>query len=102
MASVRPYGPPILDAIERGDSRRLETAINKAKELHEQQGGDLGKAIRAGEAALKKLKKAAGGTSSGGGKASSTSGTSKAASGGSKAAGGAKKSSSRGSSVGKK
>jgi hypothetical protein len=92
MASVRPYGPPILDAIERGDSRRLESALNKAKELHEQQGGDLGKAIRAGEAALKKLKKAAGGTS-GGGKAS-TSGTSKPA-------GAAKKSSSRGS-VGKK
>lgn len=57
--SVRPYGPPIFDAIERGDARRLSSLVAKAKELHEQQGGDLSKAIRAGEAALKKLQKAA-------------------------------------------
>jgi len=63
--SMRPYGPPIFDAIERGDARRLESLVNQAKQLHEKQGGDLSKAIKAGEAALKKLEK---GTSSSGGK----------------------------------
>ncbi|HKS21467.1 MAG TPA: DUF1843 domain-containing protein [Thermoanaerobaculia bacterium] len=55
MAQSRPYGPTIFDAIERGDRRRLEALVNQAKQLHEKQGGDLSKAIRAGEAALKKL-----------------------------------------------
>jgi len=53
--SVRPYGPPIMDAIARGDARRLSTLVEQARTLHEQQGGDLSKAIKAGEAALKKL-----------------------------------------------
>jgi hypothetical protein len=60
---MRPYGPPIYDAIERGDARKLETLLNNARTLHEQQGGDLSKAIRAGEAALKKLQKGGGGAS---------------------------------------
>ena len=57
MAQSRPYGPTIFDAIERGDGRRLDALVKQAKKLHEKQGGDLGKAIRAGEAALKKLQK---------------------------------------------
>lgn len=56
----RPYGLAISDAIERGDSRRLQKLVDQAKELHEQQGGDLGKAIRSGESALKKLNKSGG------------------------------------------
>ena len=58
--TMRPYGPPIFDAIERGDSRRLETLVKQAKQLHDKQGGDLSKAIKAGEAALKKLEKGGG------------------------------------------
>ncbi len=53
--AVPPYGAAISDAIQRGDSRRLEALVNQARELHDKQGGDLSKAIRAGEAALKKL-----------------------------------------------
>jgi hypothetical protein len=60
MANMRPYGLAISDAIERGDARRLTSLVEKAKALHEEQGGDLSKAIRAGESALKKLAKAAG------------------------------------------
>jgi hypothetical protein len=48
-----PYGVAIHDAIERGDSARLRSLIATAKATLEKQG-DLGKAIRAGEAALKK------------------------------------------------
>ncbi|HEU4887940.1 MAG TPA: DUF1843 domain-containing protein [Thermoanaerobaculia bacterium] len=55
--AMRPYGNAISDAVERGDARRLESLVNQAKQLHEKQGGDLSKAIRAGEAALKKLEK---------------------------------------------
>ncbi|HEY6136769.1 MAG TPA: DUF1843 domain-containing protein [Thermoanaerobaculia bacterium] len=62
MAQSRPYGPTIFDAIERGDARRLDTLVKQAKSLQEKQGGDLGKAIRAGEAALKKLQKPAAGS----------------------------------------
>lgn len=58
--TMRPYGPPIYNAIERGDARRLESLVNQAKQLHEKQGGDLSKAIKAGEAALKKLAKGGG------------------------------------------
>lgn len=75
--SMRPYGPPIFDAIERGDARRLESLVNQAKQLHEKQGGDLSKAIKAGEAALKKLSK--GGGSSGIGNAKKAAPTKKAA-----------------------
>jgi hypothetical protein len=60
MANMRPYDVAISNAIERGDARRLEAAINQAKELHEKQGGDLGAAIKKGEAALKKLEKGGG------------------------------------------
>jgi hypothetical protein len=60
MAQQRPYGPVIYDAIERGDSRKLQSMVNQAKQLHEKQGGDLSKAIKAGEAALKKLEKGGG------------------------------------------
>lgn len=58
MATQKPYGVAISNAIERGDARRLESALNQARVLHEQQGGDLSKAIKAGESALKKLTKA--------------------------------------------
>ncbi len=58
--AMRPYGPPIFDAIARGDARKLEALVSAAKTLHEQQGGDLSKAIKAGEAALKKLQKGGG------------------------------------------
>jgi hypothetical protein len=50
------YGPAIYNAIERGDAARLRKALDNASQLHQEQGGDLKKAIRAGEAALKKLK----------------------------------------------
>ena len=52
--SMKPYGPAIFDAIERGDAARLRSALASAKGLHKDQG-DLGKAIKSGEAALKKL-----------------------------------------------
>jgi ABC-type transporter Mla subunit MlaD len=68
----RPYGLAISDAIERGDSRRLQKLVDQAKELHEQQGGDLSKAIRSGESALKKLNKS-GGAAAGGGSAKASS-----------------------------
>jgi hypothetical protein len=48
------YGPIIDDAIERGDAARLRRLIARAKKIQKDQG-DLSKAIRAGEAALKKL-----------------------------------------------
>lgn len=56
--SMKPYGVAISDAVQRGDARRLESLVSQARQLHEQQGGDLSKAIKAGEAALKKLSKA--------------------------------------------
>jgi hypothetical protein len=59
--AMRPYGNAINDAIERGDARKLETLVNQAKQLHEKQGGDLSKAIKSAEAALKKLEKGGGG-----------------------------------------
>jgi Domain of unknown function (DUF1843) len=49
------YGPAIFDAIERGDAARLRRMIAQAKRLYAKQG-DLPKAIRRGEAALKKLR----------------------------------------------
>jgi hypothetical protein len=60
MANMRPYDVAISDAIERNDARKLQALVNQAKQLHEKQGGDLSKAIRAGEAALKKLEKGGG------------------------------------------
>ena len=57
MANTRPYDVAISDAIQRNDARRLESALEQARQLHEKQGGDLSKAIKAGEAALKKLEK---------------------------------------------
>jgi len=66
MANMRPYGPAIADAIERGDARRLEALVKQAKALDEKQGGDLSKAIRDGKAALAKLAK--GSSKSGGSK----------------------------------
>ena len=56
MANMRPYDVAVSQAIEKGDARRLEALVSKAKELHEQQGGDLSKVIKKGESALKKLK----------------------------------------------
>jgi hypothetical protein len=53
--SMKPYGPPIFDAIERGDAARLRRLLAQAKILQKEQGGDLSKAIKSGEAALKKL-----------------------------------------------
>jgi hypothetical protein len=48
------YGPAIYDAIERGDAARLRRLLATANATFEKQG-DLGKAIKAGQAALKKL-----------------------------------------------
>ncbi|HKS21466.1 MAG TPA: hypothetical protein VJZ76_01610 [Thermoanaerobaculia bacterium] len=53
---LEPYGTAISDAIERGDAARLSRLLETAREIHAVQGVDLSKAIRAGEAALKKLK----------------------------------------------
>ena len=61
MPNMRPYDVAISDAIEKNDARRLEKYVQQAKELHAQQGGDLSKAIRKGEAALKKLQRGTGG-----------------------------------------
>ncbi|HEU4887939.1 MAG TPA: DUF1843 domain-containing protein [Thermoanaerobaculia bacterium] len=51
------YGPAISDAIQRGDAARLRKLLDVARQAHTEQGGDLSKAIRAGESALKKLRK---------------------------------------------
>lgn len=51
------YGPAISDAISRGDAARLRKLLDVARQAHSEQGGDLSKAIKAGEAALRKLKK---------------------------------------------
>jgi hypothetical protein len=48
------YGPAIYDAIERGDAARLRRLLATADATLQKQG-DLGKAIRAGKAALKTL-----------------------------------------------
>jgi len=68
MANMRPYGPAIADAIERGDARRLEALVKQAKALDEKQGGDLSKCIRDGQTALAKLTKAQGGSKTSGSK----------------------------------
>ena len=57
MANMRPYDVAISDAIQKSDASRLAKYVQQAKELHQQQGGDLSKAIKKGEAALKKLSK---------------------------------------------
>jgi hypothetical protein len=62
MANMRPYDVAISNAIERSDARKLQALVEQAKQLHEKQGGDLSKAIKAGEAALKKLEKGGGST----------------------------------------
>jgi hypothetical protein len=54
---ITPYGVANNDAITRGDSNRLQKLVDQAKQLHEKQGGDLSKAIKAGEAALKRAAK---------------------------------------------
>jgi len=61
MANMRPYDVAISNAIERSDARKLQALVEQAKQLHEKQGGDLSKAIKA-EAALKKLEKGGGST----------------------------------------
>ena len=86
MANMRPYDVAISDAIELSDPSKLETLIQKAKELHAQQGGDLSKAIKKGEAALKKLKGGGYSASSKSSKSSSKP-SSKPSAGGSKAKG---------------
>lgn len=58
---ITPYGVAINDAISKGDSNKLQKLVDQAKQLHEKQGGDLSKAIKAGESALKKYSKTAGG-----------------------------------------
>ena len=58
MANLE-YGPAIFDAIERGDAARLRRLLATAGATYEKVG-DLGKAIRAGNAALKKLDAAGG------------------------------------------
>ena len=70
--TMKPYGVAIYDAVERGDEPRLRRLLSTAQTLHDQQG-DLGKAIRDGNAALKKI----GSSKSGGAKASSKSRSSK-------------------------
>lgn len=56
MANMRPYDVAVSQAIEKGDARKLETLVQKARELHESYGDDLSKVIKRGEAALKKLR----------------------------------------------
>lgn len=56
MANMRPYDVAVSQAIEKGDARKLEALVQKAKELHESYGNDLSKVIKKGESALKKLK----------------------------------------------
>jgi Domain of unknown function (DUF1843) len=51
--SIMPYGAAINDAIKRQDHVEMKRLLTHAKDLHQQQG-DLGKAIRELEAALKK------------------------------------------------
>jgi hypothetical protein len=58
MANMRPYDVAVSQAIEKGDARKLESLVNRAKELHESYGNDLSKVIKKGESALKKLNKA--------------------------------------------
>ena len=53
--TIYAYSPAIHNAIARGDAARLRRLIAYAKKLHRQQG-DLPKAIRAGQAALRKMK----------------------------------------------
>lgn len=60
MPNMRPYDVAISDAISKNDATRLEKYVQQAKDLHAAQGGDLSKAIKKGEAALKKLQKAKG------------------------------------------
>ena len=50
------YASAIFDAIERGDAARLRKLLDVARTAHQEQGGDLSKAIRKGEAALKKIR----------------------------------------------
>ncbi|HEY0371714.1 MAG TPA: hypothetical protein VGD79_06910 [Thermoanaerobaculia bacterium] len=52
------YALAISDAITRGDAARLRKLLDVARQAHTEQGGDLSKAIKAGDSALKKLKKA--------------------------------------------
>ena len=56
MAPIRPYGAPISDAIKRGDRTDMQRLLDQAKQIHQEQG-DLGKAIKQLEAALKPKKK---------------------------------------------
>lgn len=58
MANMRPYDVAVSQAIEKGDARKLESLVNRARELHESYGNDLSKVIKKGESALKKLNKA--------------------------------------------
>lgn len=51
------YALAISDAINRGDAARLRKLLDVARQAHAEQGGDLSKAIKAGDAALKKLKR---------------------------------------------
>ena len=50
------YGVAINDAIARGDAARLRKLLDIARQSHQEQCGDLSKAIKAGESALKKLR----------------------------------------------
>ena len=58
MANMRPYDVAISDAIQKNDAAKLEARLEQARQLHKEQGGDLSKAIKKGEAALKKMKSA--------------------------------------------
>jgi ABC-type transporter Mla subunit MlaD len=51
------YALAINDAVRRGDPARLRQLLDVARQAHQEQGGDLSKAIKAGESALKKLAK---------------------------------------------
>ena len=59
MANMRPYDVAISDAIQKNDAAKLEARLEQARQLHKEQGGDLSKAIKKGEAALKKMKASA-------------------------------------------
>ncbi len=50
---IMPYGAAINDAIKRQDKSAMKQLLTHARDLHQKQG-DLGKAIKDLEAALKK------------------------------------------------
>lgn len=53
MANMRPYGAPIADAMKRGDKSEMKSVLADARKYVKAQG-DLGKAVKDLESAIKK------------------------------------------------